>query len=251
MNSKEALLTSYKILSPYSDKQFWEFNNNLVHLNFLIENIPKNLTIFDAGCGIGILDLALIQLGYKVDGADKHLFNQNNPFYVNNLDGLKNIWEKYNLKIFHKDITTENMGKKYDVVISVATIEHQKDPKTFLNNLLQILNMGGLLYLATPNVLHLLNRLRFLFGRPPIGNLKNFFENGECFAGHWREYTLSELEKFYQWLGLEIIESKNVQSMKPFINFKKPRSIYVSLFIILSRLFPNCGDTNMILGIKK
>jgi len=35
MNNKEALRKSYEILSPYSDKQFWEFNNNLTHFNFL------------------------------------------------------------------------------------------------------------------------------------------------------------------------------------------------------------------------
>ncbi len=251
MTNKEALLRSYQILSPYADKQRWEFNNNLVHLNFLTKNISRNSSVFDAGCGIGILDLALIQLGYKVEGADRYVFNQDNSFYVDGLANLKNIWEKHGLKISSQDITTENVGKKYDVIISVATVEHQKDPRAFLNNLLQILNTGGLLYVATPNVAHLLNRLRFLFGRPPLGNLRDFFESGERFTGHWREYSLSELENFFQWLGLEIIESKNVQSMKPSINFKKPRSLYVSLFMILSRLFPNCGDTNMVLGIKK
>ena len=34
MTHKQALTKAYNALSPYSDPQIWEFNNNLVHLRF-------------------------------------------------------------------------------------------------------------------------------------------------------------------------------------------------------------------------
>ena len=94
MNNKEALQKAYQILSPFSDKQKWEFNNNLVHLNFLTKHINKDKTIFDAGCGIGILDMALTLLEYKVEGGDKYLFATDSNFAVNDLEKLQDQQKK-------------------------------------------------------------------------------------------------------------------------------------------------------------
>lgn len=247
MDYRSALKQAYALLSPYSDKQLWEFNNNLTHLDFLTRTITKDLSIFDAGCGIGILDLALTLLGYRVEGGDKYLFTKDNPYYISDLDKLQQIWNTHQLKITNKDIITENFEKKYDVIISIATIEHQKDPKNFLKKIIDNTRSGGYIYIATPNLTHLLNRIRFFCGRAPLGNLADFFENGENFNGHWREYTLFELKGFYHWLNVDIIEARNIQSIKPNFNFKNLRDLHVNFFRLLSYLFPGCRDTNIIL----
>ena len=41
-------------------------------------------------------------------------------------------WSEFNLKIYNKDFLFDDLGMKYDVVISIATIEHQSNPKDFL-----------------------------------------------------------------------------------------------------------------------
>lgn len=251
MNNKMALEKAYAALAPYSKSQQWEFNNMLVHLNFITEKIKKGSTIFDAGCGIGILDIALSILGYTVEGGDKYLFIADNPYYVAERSNLENIWNTYGVKITEKDMLTDELDKKYDVILSIATIEHQKAPKEFLMSMVKNLNSSGLLYVATPNPTHMLNRLRFLCGYVPLGNLKSFFEAGENFTGHWREYALYELKQFYNWLELDIVETRNLQSIRPKFKFKNPRDIYVNLFRVLSYILPGCRDTNIILGKKR
>ena len=53
MDNAGALKKAYACLSPYADKQHWEFNNNLVHLDFITKYIPKTASLLDIGCGIG------------------------------------------------------------------------------------------------------------------------------------------------------------------------------------------------------
>lgn len=249
MKNKEALTMSYKILSPYSDRQLWEFNSNLIHLNFLTSRISKKMCILDVGCGIGILALALVILGYNIDGVDKFIFQGNNS-YSADIGELSSIWSKNNLKISNADISADSVIAKYDVVISVAAIEHQQYPKQFIQQMMNKMDDGGYIYVATPNTAHLLNRIRFLFGRPLLGNLKEFFDNGTMFVGHWREYSLTELIFFFKWSGLEIIKSKNIQSVRPTMPSVYGRGVYVNFLRLLSYILPGMRDTNIIFGRK-
>ncbi|MBI2050356.1 MAG: methyltransferase domain-containing protein [Parcubacteria group bacterium] len=252
MTHTEALTKAYGVLSPYSDKQRWEFNNNLVHLLHITKHIPKESAILDVGCGIGILDVALILLGYNVMGVDKYMFEPNNTFGIRDIEGLKAVWEEHGLSIVPKDILRDDVGGTYGAVISIATIEHQKDPKRFLGCMLDVLEPAGLLYIATPNISHLLNRIRLLFGRSPVsGHLPNFFNRGENYEGHWREYTLSELAHMFDWLGVSSIQTCNVQSMRIQLSLASVRSWYVSLFRMLAYMIPGTRDTNIIIGRKQ
>ena len=250
MTNKEALQKAYQSLSPFSNKQKWEFNNNLVHLNFLTKHIEKNKTIFDVGCGIGILAMALNFLDYKIEGGDKFVFKEEGDLAVNDINKLQDIWKKYNLKISDQDILVDRTNEQYDVIISIATIEHQTNPKKFLEKIKTAIKSDGYIYLATPNVSHLLNRIRFLFGRSSLGNLENFYQQGENFTGHWREYTLSELKQMCVLSGFKIVKASNIQSMKPNLKIKNLRLIYVSLFRLVSYFMPGARDTNIILGKK-
>ena len=247
MTNKEILEKSYKILSPYSDAQLWEFNSNLIHLNLLTKNLSKDSTILDAGCGIGILALAIKLAGYKIDGADKYQFKESifNIYYVKDIKELQKKWSEFNLKIYNKDFLFDDLGMKYDVVISIATIEHQSNPKRFLNGLTKHLKNEGLLYIATPNISNFSNRLRFLLGRSPVHNLEEFFMAGDSFTGHWREYTLSELRRMFEFIGFERITSINVQSMGPKL---KLRLKYI--FSLLAFFLPGGKDTNIVFGNK-
>jgi len=172
------------------------------------------LRILDTGCGIGILTLALRLLNYNIVGIDKYVFVPSRRFFVEDIDKLKKIWKEHDLSILSHDIFSEKLSNKYDVIISVAVIEHQAYPKFFIKNLMRNLDENGLLYIATPNVVNLTNRLRVLIGRPPLGNIKEFYHDADVFTGHFREYTLSELEVMFCISGLNIIFSKNLYSGK-------------------------------------
>lgn len=251
MNNKEALLKSYEILSPYSDKQKWEFSSNLYHLNFLTAKIKKDDLILDAGCGIGILALAFRLLGYNIEGVDKYVFKSGNDFFFGDLAKLRQIWLEHGLNIIDKDILADEIGKKYSVVISIATLEHQKNVKLFLNKLLNYLEKGGFIYIDTPNVANLLNRLRFLCGRSPLGNIEDFFCDGENFNGHWREYSMAEVKKMSKLAGINIIKAANPQTQMAKLDLSSPRRAYLNLFRLLSLLVPGARDANIIWGQKQ
>ncbi|MBI5229828.1 MAG: methyltransferase domain-containing protein [Candidatus Magasanikbacteria bacterium] len=208
--------------------------------------------MFDAGCGIGILSLALKLLGYNVEGGDKYLFVAGTPYFCPELPRLQTIWSQEKLSISSKDMLTDSVEQKYDCVISIATIEHQKDTEWFIQKIIQHISSGGYLYMATPNIAHLLNRVRFLFGRSPMThNLRDFFSAGENYTGHWREYTLKELKSISEWSNLEIIMARNMQSARPFRRFKNFRELYVDFFRLLSYLIPGTKDTNLIFAKVK
>ncbi len=252
MTNKEALQKAYVVLSPYADKQRWEFDNNLVHLRYITKHIPKENTILDVGCGIGILDVALTLLSYRVTGIDKYVFEPNTSFSVDAIDGLKRIWGEQGFSILPKNILQDDVGQTYGAVISIATIEHQKDPKRFLEGMLRATKPGGLIYLATPNISHLLNRARFLFGRSPMSaHLPGQFNRGQAYVGHWREYTLAELHGMFEWLDIRVLFKHNVQSMQPRFKRFSVRSWYVSVFRLLSYLILGSRDTNIIIGQKR
>ena len=88
-----ALDNAYKTLAPYSNKQRWEFDSNLFHLSTIVSHVAVKDKIIDVGCGIGILALALKNLGYDVCGVDKYVFEPSNSYNVSDIDGLKKIWK--------------------------------------------------------------------------------------------------------------------------------------------------------------
>ncbi len=238
MTNEQALKKAVDLICPYYPNAGWNFESNIKHLNTITKYISKTAIIFDAGCGWGILALALIFLGYKVEGADKS-FPEN----------VKKIWNEYGLKVKNLDILKDEISGEYGAVISIATIEHQTTPGFFLNRLKKIIKKDGYIYMATPNLTHLLNRIRFLFGLSPLGNLEEFLRENN-FEGHVREYTLDEFKKIFKWSGLKIIKAENRQELKPKIDLRNFRNIYVNLFRLLAYFIPGAGDANIILGQK-
>lgn len=236
---REALKRSYRALSPYADRQAWEFDNNLFHISFLAKRVPKDAKILDLGCGIGIMVLALKYIGFDVTGVDRYIFEPSNSYSVSDLEGLKKVWQKERLNIMPS--VPDSSGEKYDVVASIAVIEHQSNLRLFMEDVKSSAKKGGYIYIATPNVANLLNRFRFLFGRAPLCNIKEFYES-PLFTGHWREYTWNELAAIGKMAGLEVLEAGNKQTLKPYMtrNFRKWHRLIARG---LGGLIPGCGDT--------
>lgn len=105
----------------------------------------KNKDVLDLSCGIGYGSKHLAKFAKKVVGADvdKEL-----------IDYCKSNIKKKNVEFVLIDAdgkVNKSLIKKFDVVVSLETVEHAKDYKLFLKNLKSYLKDNGTIILSTPN----------------------------------------------------------------------------------------------------
>jgi len=107
-----------------------------------------------------------------------------------------------------------NMGEKlpfpdgsFDYVVSIEGIEHTENSFRFLRECSRVLKSGGLMFLTTPNVSSLQNRLLFLItgshDNPP-GPIRSDLPN--LFMSHINLLPFQRLEAFFRFAGFTIEE---------------------------------------------
>jgi SAM-dependent methyltransferase len=69
--------------------------------------------------------------------------------------------------IAHGDCETIRLGRTFDAALMLDVIEHLEAPGRAIANVLEHLNPGGLLYIATPNPTHTGDIVRAFRGRAP------------------------------------------------------------------------------------
>ena len=253
MNPREALESAYNELSPFSTPHRWEFYSNLKHIEFLCKHLKPGQSVLDIGSGIGIFAVALAKLGYVVDGMDKYIFLPDTYLSLGDgaIEKLQKVWADNKIQIINEDVLTLASNKQYDCVVNIAVIEHQTDPKKFINACLKQLQKGGLFFCVSPSMVDLLNRLRVLWGRSAHRDLKPFFDAGDNFVGHWREYTLCDVIEMCKWSNLEVTEARNYPTL-PYFNGKNSvwRSLFLSFFYLAAQLIPGARDTNSVIAKK-
>jgi SAM-dependent methyltransferase len=120
----------------------------------LISREPRGV-VLDAGAGEGALSLELSKLGFKVIAVDISTnFKARN--YANSIEFIR----------CDLDYDFPFRNNRFDYVTAVEVIEHLENPWHFLRELSRVLKFGGKLYLTTPNVHALYQRIYFLFSKP-------------------------------------------------------------------------------------
>jgi len=251
----QAVDKAYQVLQPWSKKHEHEkfYYKMVIKLSSNFYN-KRNNKIIDLGSGIGILSLALIFLGNQVDGMEKYIFSdsESSMFKPNDLQNLQQIWQQNNFKVNNFNVVRnlpDEFIDKYDVVINTAVIEHLKSPKLFLQNVHAMLKPSGIVITMTPNLTVFYKRLRFLFGFSPNWSLSEFFDAGENFTGHWREYTMKELKSMHERLGFDIIFSRNCDIFS--LLKKKTVHNFWHLFVrYISVIISNSREANFVVAKK-
>lgn len=118
-------------------------------------------TLFEVGYGTGSFLLEAVHKGWNVDGVDTS--EENQQLLVNN----------ENLNVQSGSFSTFSADESnYDVVALWDVIEHTIDPSSFVKKAKLLLNHGGLLVLATPNIGGLLNKVAEFLYNISFGALK-------------------------------------------------------------------------------
>ena len=110
--------------------------NKIKHLLNL--NLKKKNEILDIGSGYGEFLYCAKVFGYKPEGFDL------------SVDAAKYTLKNFNIKT-HVNINIKNLKKKYNLITMWQSLEHFKNPKLVIKQLINKVKMGGYVILSLPN----------------------------------------------------------------------------------------------------
>jgi SAM-dependent methyltransferase len=166
--------------------------------------------ILDVGSLYGVFALPLQRLGYQVTVVDRY----------REYSGLETVVERLEAAgatvvstARSDEVSILNSLSEYDVVISMAVIEHiPHTPRLFLEGLRRHVRKGGLLILDTPNLVKYWNRVGLSRGRSMFMDLKSQYYSQVPFEGHHREYTGEEVRWMLEQIGCSDIRVQYLES---------------------------------------
>ena len=191
---------SYDSLSVFYEKHLYEVDLILYNLTANNKNIDiSKLSLIDIGGGLGINSIILTKF-FKIkctvlDRLDE--FDSSLDRVTGNDFDLKERLNFFNVKLIKDDFIKDGFNclenSKFDAITCFSVIEHfYFSPKLFFSIFHTISNSNTIVLISTPNQLHLLNRIRALFGIN-IWEDFNYYYNSHQYYGHVREYIPKEL----------------------------------------------------------
>ena len=117
-------------------------------LKFVRKFTKNKKSLLDIGCGSGTFLGEAIKNNLQVSGIDM------------SLTLVKYLKSRFRYEIYHGDIITSKIGHKYDIVTLNQVIEHFSRPRILIKRCNTLLNNGGLIYIATPNIASIVSKIR-------------------------------------------------------------------------------------------
>lgn len=197
------------------------------------------LKILDIGCFTGELIEILKEKGADVYGLEL----QDKAVEIAN--------KKLPGRIFKADVFNNNFPQmKFDVVILSGVIEHVMDPIKLLKRSVEVLNLGGILMLQTPNSTSFLSKILGRYWPPcaPVEHIhlfskksleKSLHEIGLehiKFRSHWKKLPIVYIYNNFRNFGPEFFKI-----LKPFYNLlpqsalNKSLPFYIGEVIVFAR----------------
>jgi len=133
--------------------------DHLIFLNSYRDKVNR-LKLLDIGCGNGSFIYKARELGFDVYGID---IDSKSIQAAKEKLGLKNV---YNMNFDEFVEYAKKEGLKFDVITFFQVLEHQTDPKGFIQKVKELLKLGGKVVGAVPNR----NRLFAEFSRSGRNN---------------------------------------------------------------------------------
>jgi 2-polyprenyl-6-hydroxyphenyl methylase / 3-demethylubiquinone-9 3-methyltransferase len=102
----------------------------------------KGKRVLDIGCGGGLLTEPMARLGANITGIDAS---------EKNISIAKARRTKTGLDIDYRTGRIEDLTEKFDIILNMEVAEHVADPSLFLHSCANLLNPGGIMFVATIN----------------------------------------------------------------------------------------------------
>jgi 2-polyprenyl-3-methyl-5-hydroxy-6-metoxy-1,4-benzoquinol methylase len=168
----------------------------------LREHVPPGGSVLDLGSYFGNIALASRAFGFAVDAIDSY------REYGAALAPFAELQRQAGIAVFDfldvTDITSIRGTGAYDAVMCAGVIEHiPHTPRLLLESIRQVLKVGGVLILDTPNLAYLYKRRALLDGESVFAPIAQQFHTELPFEGHHREYTIGEVEWLLNAAGFE------------------------------------------------
>lgn len=260
MTITEAVNASYDALGAIGERESSERLRIELTIDFVnrVAGGYAGKRVLELGSSIGLHLLAAKKLGAsRVVGLDKYVFPEagENAFYVSpeDMNVLRRAWTENGVDVHRHDLADPLPfpDGSFDLVVCNAVIEHlQGIHRQVFAEAFRVLAPAGSFVFTTPNLASLLKRVRFLFGRSPNWDLKDFFDSGREFTGHSREFTIAECRKMLEWSGFRPSAVMSKTSYFRWDWLKNPKKAHNVFFQIASRLSDSWGDLIFAAGKK-
>jgi 2-polyprenyl-3-methyl-5-hydroxy-6-metoxy-1,4-benzoquinol methylase len=226
MNEKELYEKQYgekKLINansfPLLRKLFKKFD--LHREDIALSFLDDGERLLDVGCGSG-------SLAFKVAGKFNEIYGVDiSPTRIEEAE--KNAAEKFgNTNNFHFSVSNINDKMNFpdcmfDVVTSIATIEHIFDPYFVVGEIYRLLNDNGIFIAEVPNIAYLRHRLSLLLGKLPVTSSPYNWKEIGWDGGHLHYFTKKTFCVMLAECGFKILK---VSASGLFANF---RNFYPSL----------------------
>lgn len=210
---------------PVQSFAFGEKARFISDVKYIYETTDKNAVILDVGTFIPMIPLMLKFLGFNnISLVEKF------SLYGGAIDAVLESAKKAGLEIIDGDITQPNfiVGKKYDIILLLAVIEHfSSSPLPLIQNLKTLFKTSkSRLLISAPNFARLENRINLLLGKTPLVDIEEFLLSEYPFTGHSREYTIKDLRKLAELSGLNIT---HISAM----SYSRPQNLRDKIFTLI------------------
>jgi SAM-dependent methyltransferase len=211
----------------------------------VLKYLQPGSKILDFGSGPCDKTGVLQALGYECSACDDLQDDWHNV--SGNREKIIQFTDK--MKIDFKLITNNMLPfakESFDMVMAHDVLEHLHDsPRDLLNDLLERLKAGGLLFITVPNAANIRKRLFLLFGNTNLPRFDSYYWSPGAWRGHVREYVRGDLMKLAEYLNLSVVEIRGCDHMLK----KLPRNIR-PIYIGLTGLFPGLKDSWLLVAKK-
>lgn len=182
-------------------------------LPYLMEYVPKEKNILEAGCGMGQWVKYLNDLGYKIIGAD---------FSTQTIEQSKKLYP--GLKFIGGDVAKLGLkDNSFDAILSWGVVEHfESGPQKALGEMFRVLRTDGLLFITVPckNILYFSPMLWIVNKLKRNKIIRKILRKGELKKYFYQyEFTKKQLCLYLKSAGFKLIK---VLPISHEVGFAKP-----------------------------